>query len=616
MGCTIYQQEKFDYDQSIQYLFNEPYKNNHFKQRLEICNQPEFLDETFQRINMNLSQDQKRFQPQKNYKWKRLTQQNIDHNLCHDFRYTQIRKGELNNNNFLNGLRILSFQDITIKKVFLTKSIKNNSCLILILNQQGLWQQIIIDDYLPYNMNDYPLFSYYDGNDCWVQLIEKAFAKIYGCFDKLEQIVEANEIIRDITGAPYLILDVEEFIQKVKNSQNKQWMFYLMNEKKEIFLFKKFEEKMFCLDLSRDVQQQINDFQNYQLYYIPFDPQYIQIVQQISIPIRNQQVKYVIEMKVNKQSHSFITVSQRDLKFGCKDYYGQLHMIIYDKNNGNNKELKRIYSKYQQVRDLTIECDLAIGQYLIYIEAFWDQQTDYSLNIQSYGSGQVFFKQLEKMEEKEKLELLHEMIIYHSVDQNKSIYGNDQLYSVKSQIGRYKYLLFENKTFDLTLKINLQYKLHLVMVNYPYNDLQVQQLQILPNERKLLTFQILLEKNDKHQFEVQEKDFEILERLRDNEIIEKAMKEPTQIIYRNSEMKIYNYRLEDECALVYVNDSEQKYIEQNKIKLINLSYKGNKNPGLLHIELQPKEKQLFRFYIVDRNEKQYEFECNQQYRFE
>ncbi|CAD8101831.1 unnamed protein product [Paramecium primaurelia] len=584
MGCIVYQQDSMEIRIPNQSLYDEPYKNNHFTKSKLTCNQPEYTDETFQRININLSKDQRRFEPQKNYQWKRISQSNTNQNLCSEFKYEQIKKGELNNDQFLNALRILSSQDIILKKIFLTKQIQINCQYKLVLNQQGLWQEIIIDDYLPFNMSGKPLFSYYDGDDFWVQLIEKAFSKIYGCYEKLEQIEMVNELLRDITGAPYLELDE--------------------NERENYFL-----------DLQQNLKLNINEFKKYKIFFIPFNAKYIQITQQISIPIKNQQVKQVMQLTIQQQCHTFITISQKDLKVINQNYYAQLHMIIVEYDI-KKEHFKHIYSKYQQVRDLTIECELDIGSYLIYIEAFWQQQTDYTLNIQSYGNRQVYFQQLSWMTEQEKADLLQKIIYCHSKRQKKKIYGNDQLQSVQSQIGRYKYILFENNTLDQTLKINLKFQKHLVIVNFPYNDQNNQYIQVQPNENKLMIFQILLENDDQHYFGIQEEDCNIVGPLTDDQLIEKAMSEPTSIIVRNQQMKIYNVKLDGECALVYVNDSEQKYIELNKLKLINLSYKGNRNPGQLNIEVLPKQKLLYRFDKIDKTQLQYEFECNQQFRFE
>jgi len=57
-----------------------------------------------------------------------------------------------------------------------------------------------------------PIFSKSVGNEIWVLLLEKAYAKIYGSYDKIEAGL-AGHALRDLTGAPF-----EYF---VRNDENK-----------------------------------------------------------------------------------------------------------------------------------------------------------------------------------------------------------------------------------------------------------------------------------------------------------------------------------------------------------------------------------------------------------
>lgn len=61
-----------------------------------------------------------------------------------------------------------------------------------------------MDDYFPYS-GERPLFSHHKLNDLWVMIIEKAFAKIYGYYTKLEHSGNKYEIMKDLTGCPYIL---------------------------------------------------------------------------------------------------------------------------------------------------------------------------------------------------------------------------------------------------------------------------------------------------------------------------------------------------------------------------------------------------------------------------
>lgn len=50
---------------------------------------------------------------------------------------------------------------------------------------KGKWLTINMDDYIPY-MYDLPAFSRANKDELWVMLLEKAWAKIYSSFKRIE----------------------------------------------------------------------------------------------------------------------------------------------------------------------------------------------------------------------------------------------------------------------------------------------------------------------------------------------------------------------------------------------------------------------------------------------
>lgn len=45
----------------------------------------------------------------------------------------------------------------------------------------GIWEDIIVDDKFPVQGNE-PLFTHGNGNELWVLILEKAWAKLYGSY--------------------------------------------------------------------------------------------------------------------------------------------------------------------------------------------------------------------------------------------------------------------------------------------------------------------------------------------------------------------------------------------------------------------------------------------------
>jgi calpain-15 len=68
---------------------------------------------------------------------------------------------------------------------------------------------VIIDDYFPCTDDGYVCFSKANGNELWVLILEKAFAKLHGSYERIEG-GYAHLVMRDLTGAPSYELCLEE----------------------------------------------------------------------------------------------------------------------------------------------------------------------------------------------------------------------------------------------------------------------------------------------------------------------------------------------------------------------------------------------------------------------
>jgi len=60
---------------------------------------------------------------------------------------------------------------------------------------------VTVDDYFPCYPMAGPMFSKAHGNELWVLLLEKAYAKLHGCYYLLRGGF-ANEGLIDLTGCP------------------------------------------------------------------------------------------------------------------------------------------------------------------------------------------------------------------------------------------------------------------------------------------------------------------------------------------------------------------------------------------------------------------------------
>ena len=68
--------------------------------------------------------------------------------------------------------------------------------------------EIVLDDFIPVR-NGRPAFSQGHGSEIWVILLEKAWAKIHGSYERIEG-GQAHHTMRDITGAPSFEYEIEK----------------------------------------------------------------------------------------------------------------------------------------------------------------------------------------------------------------------------------------------------------------------------------------------------------------------------------------------------------------------------------------------------------------------
>ena len=108
------------------------------------------------------------------------------------------------------------------------------------LNINGIWRQIILDEYFPSHNRGRGwelAFSKTDQNELWVILLEKAYAKAYGSY---WEIIGGDPVhaLRDLTGAPYDRIenfdDLDAAWAKLKDANAKQYMLTCFTKSSQI----------------------------------------------------------------------------------------------------------------------------------------------------------------------------------------------------------------------------------------------------------------------------------------------------------------------------------------------------------------------------------------------
>jgi hypothetical protein len=112
-----------------------------------------------------------------------------------------IKQGFLPDCWFLSALSSLAERPELVKRLILTKEYNKEGIYRIKLCKNGEWTVVTVDDYIPCYFMGGPMFSRANGDELWVLLLEKAYAKLHGCYYSLRFGFTHHGMI-DITGCP------------------------------------------------------------------------------------------------------------------------------------------------------------------------------------------------------------------------------------------------------------------------------------------------------------------------------------------------------------------------------------------------------------------------------
>ena len=137
----------------------------------------------------------------------------------------EIKIGEFSNKNFISVISALSEFPNLIKKLFIFDKKNENAYFCVKLCKDGLYKEIIIDDFFPFKNQTELAFTSDYKNVLWPQILEKAYAKAYGSYNNIDK-KQVESILRDLTFAPVIILDNsnDELIDVLLNAKNEKWL--------------------------------------------------------------------------------------------------------------------------------------------------------------------------------------------------------------------------------------------------------------------------------------------------------------------------------------------------------------------------------------------------------
>ena len=141
-----------------------------------------------------------------NYKWCRIEEiyDSKDYSIFESgSSIDDIQQGNIGDCYFLSVVGSLcAFPDF-FNKLFYIKEKSKEHVYGVYIYINGKWELVLVDDYFPYEGNDFKQFAFSSssGNEIWVALLEKAWAKVNGCYAKIACGGLPNEVFDVLTEA-------------------------------------------------------------------------------------------------------------------------------------------------------------------------------------------------------------------------------------------------------------------------------------------------------------------------------------------------------------------------------------------------------------------------------
>ncbi|KAK9692429.1 hypothetical protein RND81_09G263800 [Saponaria officinalis] len=147
---------------------------------------------------------------------------------------SDVCQGHLGDCWFLSAVAVLA-EVSRIKEVIITPDYNEEGIYTIRFCIQGEWVPVIVDDWLPCEAPGKPAFATSrKGNELWVSVLEKAYAKLHGSYEALEGGLVQDALV-DLTGGAGEEIDMRSAQAQIDLASGRLWS-QLLRFKQEGFL--------------------------------------------------------------------------------------------------------------------------------------------------------------------------------------------------------------------------------------------------------------------------------------------------------------------------------------------------------------------------------------------
>ena len=141
-----------------------------------------------------------------------------------------LQQGQLNNKWLTNAFAALTANPNVLDMLFVSSKYRSKGLYTVKLFKDGRWHYMHIDDRIPVDLSGRPIYLRgVNPNETWSMLLEKAYAKLHGCYESLASGF-IDEALRDLTAGATLYLDLNQGKgEMLKNGENNELWQFLKN---------------------------------------------------------------------------------------------------------------------------------------------------------------------------------------------------------------------------------------------------------------------------------------------------------------------------------------------------------------------------------------------------